>query len=656
MSVSRRTFIKLGLGTGGGLVLVGAAHIVPGGLHALDEISEPTLTPRWPEAWIPSVCTACGDVCPLLLRRIERKVVGVRPLNPKPCARAYTIPQELYHPDRVTSALRRQGARGEGTWERIDLQRALQEVAGLLRRSGPRTAFIIREEAGLSFALLEALGQSLRARLVASPQWPPGQLACDALQAATGWSAWQADLMRVRGIVSFGFDWLQSFPNPAQAQRAFAMLKSNHRPIISVGPRFDRTAMKSGQWLSCRPGFEPMVALAAAHVIVKEERYDPSCLDAPGFENFKTTLREFSLEECEKKAGVSRQKIEQLARDLAAGRLLCLAPRRRLQDQWPVAVLNALLGLIARPGGWIPRSQVGLPSASGETCRDAEALPELVESGEIDTVLLVGVNLAFQAPEPSRWRKALHMAGTVICLTSLMDETAAWADLVLPLAQSAERAETYAEADEAGGIRISRVEPALAASGLVRPEEWVFELAADLGRLGTDAFPWRDGEEAAASLAIEPAAPGPFRFPEDASWTAPDFGQGDYHLHFEISATLPRMQGGHLPYLITTVGPHLREWWATWIEINPETARRLGLQDRDLVRLESEGGRIEARVKIFAGVPPDLVCLPLGLGHRTGTFAQKEGGNPAELLVFRRDENTGIPLWDFQKIRIRKES
>ena len=114
------------------------------------------------------------------------------------------------------------------------------------------------------------------------------------------------------------------------------------------------------------------------------------------------------------------------------------------------------------------------------------------------------------------------------------------------------------------------------------------------------------------------------------------------------------MEGGHLPYLLTTVGPHLREWWTTWVEVNPETADHLGLRDRDLVMLESEAGVIRARAKLFAGIPPGALGVPLGVGHNSGTFAQIEGGNPAELVSFRADELTGVPLWDFQKVRIQK--
>ncbi|MDA2933092.1 hypothetical protein MYX82_01980 [Acidobacteria bacterium AH-259-D05] len=89
--------------------------------------------------------------------------------------------------------------------------------------------------------------------------------------------------------------------------------------------------------------------------------------------------------------------------------------------------------------------------------------------------------------------------------------------------------------------------------------------------------------------------------------------------------------------------------------MNPKTAQQLGLRDRDLVVVESEIGAIPARVKLFAGVSPDSVCLPLGLGHRIGTFAQMEGGNPIELLRFRHDSATGVPLWNLEKVGLRKE-
>lgn len=659
MSVSRRTFLKLGASGASGAALASAASLLPEGLDGLDRFGAANSL-EFPDQWIQSVCAACPSACPVLLRRIEGKIVGVRPLDGKPCARAYAIPQELYHPDRVLSARKRR--RGENSWQSLSRQAALEQLAELLRLSGSRTAFVFREDAGLSFVLFRALAKALRAGFTGVSEWTPGQLGTDALAAATGWSSWRPDLAQAGGVASFGLDWLQAYPDPASAQRAFAALRVSNSPIVSIGPRLDRTAMKSNQWLACRPGFEPLVALALAHCVLKEGRYDhASCDGADGFQEFAAALRAFDLPGAVQEIGAPARRIEELARLLTSRQFVCIGPRRRFEDQWAVTLLNALLGRINKPGGWVPVPDVGLRELDSGAAQNAEILPDLIvrndgaaPEGRIDTIVLVGANPAFVSPSPQRWHKAFEAVSNVVCVSTFLDETAALGDFVLPLALPAERSETYLHARLAdGAVQPMRVEPArIPPAGVFSPEDLVFELARRLGLVG-DAFPWRDSREAAASVSTREPNPKAFGFRSPA-WTPPVFSGDGYHLLFETPGTLPRMEGGHLPYLLTTVGPHLREWWTTWVEVNPETAAHLGLRDRDLVTLESEAGAIRARVRLFAGVGSGALGVPLGLGHKSGTFAQIEGGNPAELVAFRTDELAAVPLWDFQKVRIRK--
>ncbi len=405
------------------------------------------------------------------------------------------------------------------------------------------------------------------------------------------------------------------------------------------------------------------MALALAHCILKEDLYDrASCNGAAGFQEFAAALGAFDLPGAVQKIGAPAGRIQELARLLASRRFVCIGPRRRFEDQWAIAILNALLGNINKPGGWVPVPEVGLQVSNGETRQNAEILPDLIlrnsgsaQESRIETIVLIGANPAFVSPSPGRWRRAFETVSNVACVSAFMDETAALGSLVLPLALPAESFETYLQRQAAdGAMKARRVEPAgVPPADVISPEDLVFELARRLDLNGESGFPWRDSGEAAASLRPRVPETKTFGF-RSLVWTPPVFSGDGYHLLFETPGTLPRMEGGHLPYLLTTVGPHLREWWTTWVEVNPETMKQLGLRDRDFVMLESQAGTIRARVKLFAGVPPGALGVPLGAGHNSGTFAQIEGGNPAELISFRVDELTGVPLWDFQKVRIRK--
>ncbi len=77
--------------------------------------------------------------------------------------------------------------------------------------------------------------------------------------------------------------------------------------------------------------------------------------------------------------------------------------------------------------------------------------------------------------------------------------------------------------------------------------------------------------------------------------------------------------GAHLPYLQQIAGQHLFAHWDSWLEINPETAKKLGIAEGDTVWIESRRGRAQARARLYAGVRPEVVHLPLGYGHTEGS-------------------------------------
>jgi anaerobic selenocysteine-containing dehydrogenase len=310
--------------------------------------------------------------------------------------------------------------------------------------------------------------------------------------------------------------------------------------------------MRSREWVACRPGTEAAVALGLAG------KADAAWV--------------------EKTSGVPARRLKELAKHRALG----LVWRGRSEDQRAVATYNA--GWIGKEGGIVAQPRVSLTTVA------AESVPEAVESGKVETVVLAGVNPAFDSPSPGRWRRALAKARHVVALSMWDDETTRLAGIVLPLSRSAELAAAL------GGGKV----------------------------------------EAEAPGAIE------IRMPE-AAWKPPAQTEGEFHLLMETPLALARGHGWQHPYLITNVGAHLREWWTTWVEVNPKAAAKKGIRDRDLVRLRG-AGEIVARAKLFEGIPPDAVCVPLGMGHAFGTFGQKEGGNPAELV-----EN-----WEPRKVRLEK--
>jgi anaerobic selenocysteine-containing dehydrogenase len=110
------------------------------------------------------------------------------------------------------------------------------------------------------------------------------------------------------------------------------------------------------------------------------------------------------------------------------------------------------------------------------------------------------------------------------------------------------------------------------------------------------------------------------------------------------------------PLLWELYGLHLKEMWHSWVEINPETAHRLSIEDGDLVWVESPQGRIQLKARLYEGAMPDVVSIPMGGGHTAGGrwARQVGGGNVADLVVPQTDPLAGSAAWAGTRVRVTK--
>ena len=98
------------------------------------------------------------------------------------------------------------------------------------------------------------------------------------------------------------------------------------------------------------------------------------------------------------------------------------------------------------------------------------------------------------------------------------------------------------------------------------------------------------------------------------------------------------------PWLQAIAGEYLFERWETWAEINPETAKRLGISDGDLVWVESPHGKIKVRARLYKGAMPEVLNIPFGSGHRSGgRWATGSVKTPIDSFRTTLDPLTGYP-------------
>ena len=107
------------------------------------------------------------------------------------------------------------------------------------------------------------------------------------------------------------------------------------------------------------------------------------------------------------------------------------------------------------------------------------------------------------------------------------------------------------------------------------------------------------------------------------------------HEYFFLPYVSPTLgdAGANKPWLQELADPTTTVMWNTWVEINPETAHEIGVDNDDIVKIISEAGEVEAPVYLYPAIRLDVIAMPFGQGHTAyGRYAQGRGANPANLL------------------------
>ena len=97
------------------------------------------------------------------------------------------------------------------------------------------------------------------------------------------------------------------------------------------------------------------------------------------------------------------------------------------------------------------------------------------------------------------------------------------------------------------------------------------------------------------------------------------------------------------------------------MEMNPRAAEELGLENGDLVWVESMVGRVQVPVRIFEGIWPNAVYMPPGQGHHTlvkwGRGSPENtvvGANPNQVLAADTEPLSGLAASSPTRVRIYK--
>ena len=71
--------------------------------------------------------------------------------------------------------------------------------------------------------------------------------------------------------------------------------------------------------------------------------------------------------------------------------------------------------------------------------------------------------------------------------------------------------------------------------------------------------------------------------------------------------------GANKPWLQEVPNPMSQIVWDSWGEINPDTAQKMGINDRAIVEVKTENGSVQATVYYHFGIHRDAIAIPMGL-------------------------------------------
>jgi anaerobic selenocysteine-containing dehydrogenase len=290
-------------------------------------------------------------------------------------------------------------------------------------------------------------------------------------------------------------------------------------------------------------------------------------------------------------------------------------------------------------------------------------------------LFLDGQNPSYTLPLSAGVRQALEKQDAIVSFGPFIDDSAAYADWILP-------GDHYLEAASAV-VPLTSPRPAITVSIPViqplyqtRPLEQT--LAGIANKMGTDFVPvtpdsyvkpFLSGDESWEQVARQGGfwpngasdreTPRLTAHPRQAFVAAESATfHGDptqFPLYFQPYLSLQYGDGGgaNLPWMQELPDPTSSAMWNVPVEIDSQTAARINVSTGDWVRIESPGGELEAPVYVHPAAIPGVVSMAVGEGHtRYGRYASGRGANPISILAAVSETATGILATGSTRVRL----
>jgi len=659
--MNRRTFLKIaGMGS-----ISFAFGCNPPPKKLFSQVQAPDDMVVGEAAWYASTCRECPAGCGILAKNREARIVKLEgnPLHPinrgKLCVRGQAALQGLYNPDRLKTAMLKEN----GKWQSISFAKAESILKARAAEAGKKGADRVRmltEIVGNSLLnLFTATLQNLNARppLVFEPYaYESLKTANDKVFGVDGLASYhmdQADIM-----VSFGADFLETWLSPVEYAWKFKTMHGfkdgNKNLFFQISPCQTLTGANADHWLACKPGSESVIALGLVRqaLDIGKGKFLPK-----SFQQFlNKATAPYSQAMVLQQSGIPLALYEKLIIQLmGAGRPLVLGTGsgasgpNGLQTNLAVNLLNLLLDPKLQLIDFTNRHRVEKAARRSDILDFFSSL----QNDSVDLLMLNNVNPAFTLPPGSQVKQALEAKDLfVVAFSNFMDETAEMADLVLPVQMPLETWDEYSGKQ----LPLSTLQPAMGKmtqapnlgdvmlsvgfEGSPPAKNYKDYLIADLAEMrGIDnEIQWVETLQQGGNfdLTVKPAKNRKSPRSKDlAGILTKEIKPSKSDLAF---AAIPSIRffdgrGANKSWLNEIPDPLSRIAWQTPIFIHPKTAGANGIEQEDIVELQTDFGKLKAAVYVSELVVPGLAAMSIGQGHTAyGRYAKDAGVNPLALL------------------------
>jgi anaerobic selenocysteine-containing dehydrogenase len=428
----------------------------------------------------PSVCSLdCPDQCGLLLHKQNGKIIKLQgdPNHPVTkgniCNKVRNMAERLYDPKRLKYPMKRTGAKGEGTFERISWDEAIETIASqwkaLIREYGPESILPYSfygnmgslNAEGMDRRFFHRLGASQLERSICSSAGSVGYK----YTMGGSFGIDPEDTIHSKLIIFWGINAVSTnMHQVALAQKA----RKNGAKVIVIDVHKNQTGRMADWFIPILPGTDSALALGIMHILFAENMTDLAFLRqyTVGLEELRDHVVQYDPDTVSGITGVPVEDIYKLARmyGQTSPSFIRIGNGPQHHDNGGMCI-RTIACLPALTGQWLVKGGGAIKSNKGYLTHNAAKLqrPDLLkkkntriinmnllgqvlleEDPPVKSIFVYGTNPAVVAPESNKVRAGLLREDLFTVVHDLfLTETALYADLILPATSSFENTDFY---------------------------------------------------------------------------------------------------------------------------------------------------------------------------------------------------------------------